>query len=183
MHDVKEKIRKEITHKLQSQKKEDVFEKSRIIKQKLFSLSEFKKAKFVMFYASKENEVDTSEMIDEALELGKEVALPHSTSLRTIIPKKICNRNKDLEKGTYGIWEPKSHQENVRPERIDLVIVPGIAFDKKMRRLGRGKAYYDKFLKGLPSGIVSIGLAFDFQIVENLPEDSHDIPVSKIITN
>jgi 5-formyltetrahydrofolate cyclo-ligase len=62
-------------------------------------------------------------------------------------------------------------------EDIDLIIVPGIAFDKKNVRLGRGHGYYDRFLCALPNKTRTVGLAFDFQVVEHLPQDSHDIPV------
>lgn len=179
----KKQIRKEILEKLNNQASEEALEKSKAIKQKLFSLSEFKKSNFIMLYASRTEEVKTDQMIDEALEMGKRVALPLCTSLKTIVPKEIKVRSADLEEGAYGICEPKKCQKVRKPEEIDLVIVPGVAFDKKNRRLGRGKGYYDKFLKDLPRNKLTIGLAFDFQIVEDLPEDSHDIPVSKVITN
>ena len=65
-----------------------------------------------------------------------------------------------------------------------MVVVPGVAFDKKNNRLGRGKGYYDRFLKMLPFSTPTIGLAFDFQIVENLPvKEPHDVPVSQVIYN
>ena len=65
---------------------------------------------------------------------------------------------------------------------IDLIVVPGVAFDKKNIRLGRGHGYYDRFLSGLPKRTKTIGLAFDFQVLEDLPQDPHDVPVSTIIT-
>ena len=136
-----------------------------------------------MFYASMNEEVDTSLMIDGALEMGKRVALPLCTSQKGIIPKEITDRHTDLEKGTYGIYEPRKSQKDAHLSEIDLVVIPGVAFDRGNGRLGRGKGYYDRFLKGLPPGRFCIGLAFDFQIVEDLPKDSHDIPVSMVITN
>jgi len=181
--DIKEVIRKEILTKLNNQPRVEVLRKSEIIKDKLFSLAEFKKAKFVMFYASMDKEVHTLDMIDEALEMGKEVALPLCASREVIIPKEITNKSKDLKKGAYNILEPPRSAKEKKPQNIDLFIVPGVAFDKKNRRLGRGKGYYDRFLQKVPHNKVIIGLAFDLQIVENLPHDSHDIPVSKIITN
>ena len=183
MHKAKEQIRKELLETLNNQDRKEAEEKSKVIKEKLFSLPEFKKAKFVMLYASKDEEVNTKEMIDEALGAGKRVALPLSASPERIVPKEITNRLTDLEKGTYGIYEPRKCQKDVQPENLDLIIIPGVAFDKKNRRLGRGKGYYDRFLKKLPKDRLSIGLAFDFQIVKSLPENSHDIPVSKVITN
>jgi len=179
----KKQIRKEILHKLNKQARGEALQKSRIIKTRLFSLPEFKNARTVMLYASKNGEVITDEIIDEALRAGKKVALPRCTSQETIVAKEIQKREIDLEKSNFGIYEPKKRKETIQPEGIDLVIVPGVAFDRRNNRLGRGKGFYDKFLKGLPPGKISVGLAFDFQIVENLPKDSYDIPVSKVITN
>lgn len=183
MHKTKRQIRKEILRKLNIQAREKALKKSDIIKEKLFSLPEFKKSKFVMLYASKSNEVNTEGIIDEALKMGKRVALPRCTSQKGIVPKEIRNRHTDLEKAIYGIRQPRKGQRNLEPRKINLIVVPGVAFDKKNRRLGRGKGYYDRFLKKLPRNKISVGLAFDFQIVKNLPEDSHDIPVSKVITD
>jgi len=179
----KEQFRKETLSKLKNQAKREALEKSKIIKKKLFSMSEFKKSKLVMLYASKNEEVNTQEIIDEALEMGKRVALPLVVSLRQIVPKEITNRQTDLVKGNYDIYEPRECQKDVQLGSIDLVIVPGVVFDRRNTRLGRGKGYYDNFLKDLPPKTVTIGLAFDFQIVESLPKHSHDIPLSKIITN
>ena len=183
MRNKKAQIRKEFFQKLNSQAREEVLRKSRIIKDKLFSLPEFKKAGFVMFYASKPEEVNTDEMIDEALEMGKRVALPLCAGPRRLVPKEITNRQKDTRPGIYGIYEPLEHLRDAELEKIDLIIVPGVAFDNAKTRLGRGKGYYDAFLKALPRNKISIGLAFDFQVAKSLPKDSHDIPVSKVITN
>jgi 5-formyltetrahydrofolate cyclo-ligase len=91
---------------------------------------------------------------------------------------------KNLTIGPYDIRQPKEEFSHpISLADIDLVIVPGVAFDSKCNRLGRGKGYYDRFLKTLPKDTPSIGLAFDFQIVENLPHSSLDLPVKKIITS
>jgi 5-formyltetrahydrofolate cyclo-ligase len=180
---IKKQIRKEIRHKLNKQAREEAVKKSRKIKNRLFSLPEFKKAKTVMLYASKNGEVITDEIIDGAIRAGKRVALPRCTSPDTLVAKEIRSRETDLEKSSLGINEPKKRKKTIQPKGIDIVIVPGVAFDRRNNRLGRGKGFYDKFLKGLPPSKISVGLAFDFQIVENLPKDSHDIPVSKVITN
>ena len=183
MRKTKRQIRKELLETLNNQAGKEALRKSAKIKKKLFSLPEFKKAKLVMFYASKQNEVDTCGMIDEALRTGKKVALPRCAGQKTFIAKEISNRHTDLEKGAYGIYEPRKKAPDVDTERIGLVIVPGVAFDIENGRLGRGKGYYDRFLKKLPPGKTTVGLAFDFQIVKDLPKDSHDIPVSKVITD
>ncbi len=179
----KKQVRKEILEKLNSQAGEEALRKSAVIKKKLFSLPEFKKAELIMFYASKQNEVNTTRMIDEALRTGKKVALPRCASQKTFVAKEIRDRHTDLEKGSYGIYEPRKEIPEADIGRIGLVVVPGVAFDTQNGRLGRGKGYYDRFLKKLSPGKIIIGLAFDFQIVKDLPKDSHDIPVSKIITD
>ena len=174
-------VRKETRSKLNNQALEEALVKSRSIKGKLFRLSEFKLAKLVMFYASMEDEVNTKDMIEEALEMGKVVVLPRSVG-KEIVPKEI-KKYADLEKASFGIYEPREKLRNVNPKEIDLVVVPGVAFDEKKTRLGRGKGYYDRFLSKLPVDKVTVGLAFDFQIVRNLPKDSHDISVSIVLTN
>jgi 5-formyltetrahydrofolate cyclo-ligase len=85
-----------------------------------------------------------------------------------------------LKKGPYGICEPVV-QRFVKREDLDLVIVPGVAFDRRGNRLGRGKGYYDRFLKKLPNEAISFGLAFDFQILPSLPATKTDVSVNKVI--
>lgn len=183
MRNSKVKIRKEILCTLNNQAQKELLRKSEEIKKKLFSMPEFKKSQVVMLYASKNGEVNTSEMIDEALRAGKRVALPRTAGQEAIVAKEIKTRQEDLEIGAYGICEPKEHNKTLELEEIDLIVVPGVAFDKRNRRLGRGKGYYDRFLKKLPPGKISVGIAFNFQIVNSLPEDSHDVPVSTVITD
>ena len=181
---MKHKIRKEIKEKLKRYSKLERSTKSAIIKDRLFKEEEFKKSKVVMFYVSLKDEVDTLAMVDEALEMGKRVCVPVILSEeKRLIAGEIKDRSEDLERQHFGIYQPKKGRVREVPlEDIDLVVVPGIAFDKANVRLGRGHGYYDRFLSGLPKPTKTIGLAFDFQVVENLPQDSHDIPVWKTIT-
>ena len=178
-------IRKEILDKLRKQSASEKSRKDRIIEKRLFSCVEFKKSHAVMFYVSKEEEVNTHRMIKEALATGKRVAVPYSVSeTRQIIASELKDPKKDLEIGPYGINQPRKDTLREMPlEDIDLVVVPGVAFDEKNNRLGRGKGYYDKFLKELSPGTLTIGLCFDFQIVKDLPKEAHDFPVLKVVTN
>jgi len=179
----KESIRREILKRLNEQSEIERARKSLKIKKELLALEEFKLAETVMFYVSKDGEVDTIPMIKDTLRMGKRVAVPISKAeKKELIASQILDLEKELTKGPYGILQPKS--KYVRPvpiEEIDLVIVPGVAFDKTGRRLGRGAGYYDRFLKKFPKDIPFIGLAFDFQVVEDLPTHSHDIPVQRLL--
>lgn len=159
-------------------------QKSLLIKEELFSLEEFKRAKVVMFYVSTDGEVETASMIDKALEMGKKVVIPLIlTKEKKLVASQILDRTKELKPGPYGILQPiASYLRPTSLKDIDLVVVPGIAFDKEGNRLGRGKGYYDKFLSQIPQGIPLIGLAFDSQLVNRLPCLAHDLPVDKVIT-
>lgn len=180
----KQKIRKKIINILNEQKEEKRLKKSQAIQKKLFALKRFKEAKNIMFFASFDGEVETFKMIKQAIKLGKQIALPMIVKRqKQIIPSKITDLKKELNIGPYGIKEPnRRNAKLVLPKDIDLVVVPGIAFDRKGNRLGRGVGYYDRFLQKLPNGTTTIGLAFSFQILKVLPHRRHkDIPVDKVI--
>ena len=184
--DPKRVIRNKILGLLRSQKEEDRLRKSKIIQDKLFLTSEFKSAKTILFYASFNGEVETFSMMKQARKLGKKIVLPKIIKDQK---KMTLSLTEDLKKGLvsgpYGIKEPDDYAlRSLDPTEIDLVIVPGVAFDRKNNRLGRGAGYYDRFLVNFPSHIPIFGLAFDFQIVPRLPHQKrHDIPVSRVIVN
>jgi 5-formyltetrahydrofolate cyclo-ligase len=175
----KKQIRSKILAKLKTQKEEDRERKSRKIGDKLFRSLVFRRSKRVMFYISFGGEVKTQEMIKEAQNLGKIVAVPVCARNRRIKPCLLSAKAK-LMSGIYGTQEPVIKQF-MKLKDLDLVIVPGVAFDYKGNRLGRGKGYYDRFLKRVPPKADSIGLAFDFQILPNLPTTATDICVNKVI--
>jgi len=181
---MKHKIRKEIKEKIRSYSELEKTEKSGIIKRKLFNEEEFKRSKVVMFYVSLKDEVNTLDMIDEAIKMGKRVCVPVILKEeKRLIAGEIKDRMSDLAKQHFGIYQPMQGKVREVPLKdIDLVVVPGMAFDKNNVRLGRGHGYYDRFLCSLPKKTKAIGLSFDFQVVEDLPRDPHDIPVWKTIT-
>ena len=179
-------LRQRILKLLRSQKEDDRLKKSRAIELKLFKTPEFKKARVILFYASFDGEVETFAMMKQALQSGKKIVLPRILrDQKSMILSFVTNLKKDLTPGPYGILHPKKNA--LRPlyaAELDLAIVPGVAFDCRHNRLGRGAGYYDRFLAQLPKTIPVLGLAFDFQIVSRLPHlDAHDIPVSRVIAN
>ena len=176
----KHQIRSKILLRLKTQKEEARNRKSSIIAKKLFGLKVFKKAKVVMFYVSFDGEVNTEGMIEKARKLGKIIALPVCNARTCMIAPCAFGPSIPLKKGLYGILEPQV-EKSVPVEQIDIVVVPGVAFDKKGNRLGRGKGYYDRFLKTLNPDTPRIGLAFDFQILPSLPVSPADIPVNRVL--
>jgi 5-formyltetrahydrofolate cyclo-ligase len=158
-------------------------------------LEEFKKARCVVAYVSMADEVDTHRIIDESIRMKKKVGVPvvvgaergaasRGRDKKGLIISQITDRIRQLEIGPYGIDQPKG--DDIKPipfKDMDLVLVPGVAFDKKGNRLGRGKGYYDRFLKKLPKKALTIGLCFDFQLTESTPTLAHDIPVRMLLHN
>jgi 5-formyltetrahydrofolate cyclo-ligase len=175
----KAKIRTKILATFKKQKEEELSLKSRRIKAALFRNKLFKQAKTVMFYVSLGNEVNTTEMIEEALRLGKKVVVPVCGENRKLEPC-VLKRKGAMQCGPYGILEP-ALKRPVGLDKLDLVIVPGLAFDTRGNRLGRGKGYYDCFLASVPHSCRSIGLAYDFQVLPSVPVADHDVNVHKLI--
>ena len=180
----KSDIRKKVVNYLKNQKEEARFRKSLVILDKLIRLPEFKKAQTILFYASIDGEVDTFEIMKRAQTMGKAVALPMILKNEKVLyPKLIKDLENDLEMGPYHIPQPVEKTQSLPLTELDLVLVPGLAFDKTNQRLGRGAGYYDRFLKLLPVKTPKIGLAFDFQIFDSLPFEENDFPVTSVITN
>lgn len=94
----------------------------------------------------------------------------------------ISDLESDSLKGRYGILEPKENTQRVPIQDIEVFVVPGIAFDGQGHRLGRGGGYFDRYLAGLKSFQIKIGLAFEIQVCEGLTVDRHDIKVDILIT-
>ena len=185
VNETKTNIRTRILELLRNQKEEDRQKKSLAILDALLVRPEFQNAKTILFYASFDGEVETFAMMERAQQLGKRIALPMIIrDQKGIVPTLVQNLAEDLEKGPYGILQCRQDRtEQIGLEEIDLVIVPGIAFDRHNSRLGRGQGYYDRFLESLPKDTPAIGLAFDFQLFDRLPSHAHDKSVSYVITN
>lgn len=182
----KKELRQKILTLLREQKEKERSAKSLCILDKLLKKPEFKSALTVLFYATFDGEVDTLPMMQRAQQLGKRISLPHILRKeKRMIPTVVESLENDLEIGPYGVKQPKHTQEKtLNVNELDLVIVPGLAFDRNNYRLGRGQGYYDRFLAELSHRTPAIGLAFDFQIVDQLPpKEEHDIPVSCVLVN
>jgi 5-formyltetrahydrofolate cyclo-ligase len=170
-------IRDQIRSKRELLPSEEIEKNSKKIKDTLFSLNEYKKAKKILYYVSFGSEVNTHGMIEESLET-KRVAVPKFEGDELKISR--LRSFKDLHIGTYDILEPKKLRA-IDEKKIDLIIVPGIAFDKTKHRIGFGHGHYDRLLKHFPK-VNKIALAFSIQIVDKIPNDEWDVKVDKIIT-
>ena len=171
---MKKELRKEIIYLRDNL--EDRYNKSMIIKNKIMNLDIYKNSKVIALYSSMKSEVDTKELIKESLELGKRVLLPRILNKNKMIFIEI-NNDTNYERNTFGVLEPIGIEEKI----IDLMIIPGVAFDKANNRLGYGRGYYDKYLKD--KDLYKIGICFHEQLVDNIEVDEHDIKMDLIITD
>ena len=175
---MKNQLRDDILEKRNSLPKEEVTSKSRNIEERLFNLDPYKKSRTVMLFVSFNNEVYTHDMIKKSF--GKKNVVIPKVMQQEIEPSVIIDFDSLIPAGKFGILEPIEIMK-IAYKNIDLVLVPGIAFDSGGHRIGYGFGYYDKFLKKVPKA-VKVGLAFDFQIVDRIPAEEHDVPVDFIIT-
>ena len=175
---MKKEIRKKVLAARDKLLPEQRTAKSREIEERLFSLPEFKSARTVLFFASFRSEVDTGSMIRRALVFGKRVVLPkvHGEELALF---EIADFDNDVSPGAWGIPEPHESKP-VMLDELDLIIVPGAAYDERGNRLGYGAGFYDKLLPAFTK--MTVALAFEVQIVPHVPADLHDIPIKKIVT-
>lgn len=177
---IKQLIREEVSRTREDQGEDLINNRSSSIMQKVFSLSDFVNANTIFFYISFRGEVKTLEIIEEALSIGKRVVVAKVDKENKGLILSEIESLTELEPGFLGILEPKEIKE-IKPEELDMVLVPGIAFDEKGNRVGYGKGYYDRFLRKIKN-VPFIGLAYEVQMVNNIPSDKHDISVDKIIT-
>ena len=135
--------------------------------------------KTIMSYVSTPKEVSTFKVLKKVLEEGKTLVVP-KVVYNEIIPVRIEDLG-ELSVGTFNVLEPKDTSP-FDITRLEVIIVPGIAFNTNLHRLGHGGGHFDKFLKSLPPYVLKIGLAYDFQVVEEEFEDHWDEKVDMIIT-
>jgi 5-formyltetrahydrofolate cyclo-ligase len=141
----------------------------------------WKQAKVIFFYAPLPEELDIWPLVRDSTAAGKTVALPRfDSATQRYVACQIEDLSKDLAHGQFGIREPGGHCIAVPPNRLDLILVPGVAFDVHGRRLGRGKGFYDQMLASVRG--TTCGVAFDEQIVEAIPVEPHDVHLNCILT-
>ena len=134
----------------------------------------------VAVYLASPDEIDLSEFIIEMLDRGVKVVAPRWNGETYELAKLKGLDEKNLRRGPMGIREP-ADADIVEPKKVDVWIIPGLAFTRGGKRLGYGGGWYDRFLASAPKGAVKIGVAYSFQIVDDLPAEPHDIPLTDIV--
>lgn len=182
----KRQIRKEVLDIRKRLLKDEVVKNSILITNKLTAFDKLINSSCIMAYMDFKNEVITEFLIDHCLNLGKTVALPVIDSIdgvKKIFAYEIKDRNNELKPGAYGILEPvRQLSRRIDPKEIDMVIVPGVAFDINGNRIGYGAGCYDVFLREVKERCKKVGVAFEFQVFSCIPKDEHDISMDAIFT-
>ncbi|MDG5813808.1 5-formyltetrahydrofolate cyclo-ligase [Chitinispirillales bacterium ANBcel5] len=156
---------------------------SRAIYDHLLTVDQFKNAESVMVYLTIGSEVETLFIVDELIREQKKVVIPYCDK-NTLGIAQITNLQTQITDGLYGVMEPVlTIRDNFNKHDLECVLCPGVAFDMRGYRLGRGKAFYDSFLCDIKSNAFVAGLAFNCQISkEPLPVDCHDIAMDEVVT-
>ena len=173
---MKQEIRKVIRAEKKRIGKEELLQMSLPVTQKIEANEKYNNANIVMLYHPLWDEVDVRPLFERALANGKRVILP-TVKGEDIIPVEITTETQWVV-GDFDILEPVAEPYD---GSIDLVVVPGVAFDNNKNRLGRGKGYYDRFLVKHPNAY-RLGVCFQFQMVAEVPTEPFDFPMNDIIT-
>ena len=131
-------------------------------------------------YLASPDEINIDPFIEYMLHMGVEVVAPRWNGETYELAKIKGLDEKNLRRGPMGIREPVD-ADIVEPKKVDAWIIPGLAFTRGGKRLGYGGGWYDRFLASAPKGTVKIGVAYSFQIVDDLPSEPHDIPLTDIV--
>ncbi len=182
--ELKKQIREQAHANRNAQENKD--ELSRQIVRRFMALPEYQTAKTVLFYLDVRSEVRTRHSLEDALASGKKIVVPYCVEGEILELFHLENMD-ELSLGMYRILEPKPElrslsAKQVPVEEIDLIMVPGVAFDRRGGRTGHGKGYYDKLLEHARPETPLVALAFECQMFPEIPMQDHDVFMGKVIT-
>jgi 5-formyltetrahydrofolate cyclo-ligase len=179
----KQRLRAEVHARRPKQPDKDRL--SRLICAKFAALGEYADAATVMFYMHARSEVRTQPLLTTALDGDKRIVVPYCAGDR--LELFWLRAMEELAPGAFGILEPKTElrdrsERKVEAAQLDLVMVPGVAFDAGGGRVGHGRGYYDRFLRHVRPDVLLVALAFECQMFPRVPVQPHDVTMHKIIT-
>ncbi len=180
----KSNLRRQLRELADRMTDEQVAEKSLLACDLLCKTPEFVQAKVVMFFLSLSHEVETEQAIRQAFDLGKTVLVPKvDWAAHKMTAVKLTGTEAELVEDQIGKLRSPKEIEPVEASAIDLIVVPGLGFDKAGNRLGRGGGYYDRYLSGKDFRSVKCGLALEDQVVEKIPVADHDQEIDMLVTD
>ena len=161
------------------------------IRRALCSMDEYKNAETIMLYVSAGKEVITSSLMNVALKHGKTVCLPLCMDMDAngkkiggehVMEARLWNSEHKLVPGAYGIPTPDPDAPTVRPEDIDLVVLPCVTCDVECNRLGHGAGYYDRYLTQLRDDCATVAICYEEVLAERIPVEPHDRTIDAVVT-
>lgn len=178
---VKQKLRATIRAELSAVRSETRAVASEKVCRHLLAHPVWQKAGAILFYSPLQDELDISPLWLAALQAGKTIALPRFLSeTEGYVACELPHLSHALPPGKFGIAEPGSDSRVVPVNQLDLVLVPGVAFDMTGHRLGRGKGFYDRLLETAPG--TKCGVAYDEQVRPEIPVEPHDVVLNYLVT-
>ncbi|MBW2568076.1 MAG: 5-formyltetrahydrofolate cyclo-ligase [Deltaproteobacteria bacterium] len=185
IQDKKRGIRISIADKLDLFSVDEIAKKTMAIENRLFEFANFIESKIVLLYMQLDREVATQGIIERCFGYDKIVVLPAFNIIKhTMKFMKVDNLDADMKPGPRGVLEPDPARCNVVPvDCIDIAIIPGVALDEKGGRIGSGDGYYDRLIPKLSATTRKVSLAFESQIIQQVPLESHDKYVDIVITD
>ncbi|UWD49398.1 5-formyltetrahydrofolate cyclo-ligase [Clostridioides difficile] len=180
---MKKEFRKKVIEHRKNKSADFVLNNSNLITEKLLQMEDIRNATNIMLYLNFNNEVNTDNLIKKLLSLKKIVSSPITIKENhTLIPTQVTDLDNGLKIGAYGIREPSEKSPKIDIKSLDVVIVPAVAYDIHCYRLGYGGGFYDRFLENLRKDAITIGVAFDFQVFDSIPKETHDAQLNYIVT-
>ena len=181
----KSQIRTDVAAALAALSDQQVAEKTSAIEKRLFDFANFLEAKVALLYVNNDNEVATPSILKRTHAYNKIIVLPaFNTETYSMALMKVDALEKDLTPGPRGVLEPNPARcKDVPIERIDIAIIPAVALDEKGGRIGSGEGYYDRLIPELSITTRKVALAFEEQIIPQVPIESHDKHIDIIITD
>ena len=154
----------------------------KVIFDKVINSNYYKEAKSIFVFVSFGTEVDTHKIINHALANGKTICVPKIPSKKVGIEIYKINSFDDLKEGYFKVLEPKDNCPLASGDDMDLILMPGLAFDRDGGRIGYGAGFYDRFLEKMIVNVDKIAIAYDFQLMDNVPTNELDVRIDGIIT-
>jgi 5-formyltetrahydrofolate cyclo-ligase len=186
IYDDKKALRRKI---LNERKNIDIIKKEEMdnkILDKFYDSEYYRKSKRIFVYISYDSEINTKGIISKALADNKEVYVPRTEFKTRIMDAVEITSLDNLIESDFGILEPSINEPHIDPNELDLIVVPGVAFDRQGGRMGYGAGFYDRYFEKISKDnikkIIKLALAYGFQTLEKVPMNDKDIPVSCIIT-
>lgn len=176
---MKNEIRKQMKMRRNALDDREVLTKSRNASKIFLESDIYKQSKNLMLYMPLGNEISTLEIIKDALEISKTVLVPVTDKKTFEITAHKISKDTHFTKGVFSLTEP-TQKFVFDKEKIDTIVIPGIAFDKIGGRIGFGKGCYDSFLKN--TSAIKVGFCYDFQLLGKIETDPHDIGMDYILT-